>query len=60
MNTESIRRPVMTSKKSLGEDAFFVDPHSLGVADGVGCMAGKTQTRPSQHSFWIYDEVKTN
>lgn len=27
-------------KKKTGacEDAFFVDPHGLGVADGVGCM----------------------
>ena len=22
-----------------------MDPHGLGVADGVGCMAGKAQTR---------------
>ena len=28
-----------------GEDAFFVDPHGMGVADGVGCMVGKTQRR---------------
>ena len=31
-------RPHGSHPYLLGEDAYFVDPHGMGVADGVGCM----------------------
>lgn len=30
--------PCLPSLSPSGEDAYFVDPHGMGVADGVGCM----------------------
>ena len=31
-------RNFMKVDTTWGEDAYFVDPHGMGVADGVGCM----------------------
>ena len=31
-------------QNAAGEDAFFMDAHALGVADGVGCMARDAQS----------------
>ena len=33
------------NETNSGEDAFFVNTHGLGVADRVGSMVGKTQSR---------------